>query len=93
MFGKNEIINNAVPAKIFIDNLGLYDNFHRNVNDIKSGFKVKRVGGKFFILLPEWFMKIIEAGYSCYAIKAYDDFEYEFKISLTKKTEIDFYKL
>lgn len=85
---KNEIINNAVPAKIFINNLGLYDNFHRNVNDIK----VKRVGGNFFILLPDWFMKIIEAGYSCYAIKAYDNFEYEFKVSLTKKTEIGFYK-
>lgn len=37
-------------------------------------------------------MKIIEAGYSCYAIKAYNDFKYEFKVSLVKKTTIGFYK-
>ncbi|MFY4690058.1 hypothetical protein ACOTVD_02970 [Campylobacter jejuni] len=93
MMNKNDIINNAVPVKLFASNLGLYDNFYRNVNELKSGFKIKQVGNHFYILLPEWFIKLLEIGYSCYAIKPYDDFKYEFKVELSKKTSLGFYKI
>ncbi|EAK5592485.1 hypothetical protein DLZ67_01855 [Campylobacter jejuni] len=92
MFNKKDIIVNAVPVKLFARNLGLYDNFYRNVNELKSGFKIKQVGNNFFVLLPDWFIKLLEIGYDCYVIKPYDDFKYEFKVELSKKTEIGFYK-
>lgn len=53
MFNKKDIIVNAVPVKLFASNLGLYDNFYRNVNELKSGFKIKQVGNNFFVLLPD----------------------------------------
>ena len=92
MFNKTCIINNAVSTKTFADSLGLYDNFYRNAKDFKNGFKVKRFGNGFFIILPEWFIKIIDLGYDCYALKSYDSFEYEFEIELTKKTSLGFFK-
>ncbi|EDE1988939.1 hypothetical protein ACH17H_000577 [Campylobacter coli] len=92
MFNKKDIIVNAVPVKLFASNLGLYDNFYRNINELKSGFKIKQVGNNFFVLLPDWFIKLLEIGYDCYVIKPYDDFKYEFKVELSKKTEIGFYK-
>ncbi|MBK1999975.1 hypothetical protein JG678_00740 [Campylobacter sp. 2018MI35] len=92
MFNKDDIINNAIPVKTFATNIGLYDNFYRNVNDIRSGFKIKQVGSNYFVLLPEWFVKLLEINYDCYVIKPYESFDYEFKVKITKKTEIGFYK-
>lgn len=92
MFNKKDIIINAVPVKLFANNLGLYDNFYRNINELKSGFKIKQVGSNFFVLLPDWFINLLDAGYDCYVIKPYDNFKYEFKVEFSKKTEIGFYK-